>query len=137
MNLKTVIVLSASSLDDVTARFFEECGVKVVFIENAVNDSLRGLYPVAEEMVTESLKIISDNSNYPILITCKTGKALTGVTVACLRKLQRWSLTSIFEEYRRYAGGSRLQQQHEQFIEIFGTELIPITENAPNFLMKT
>jgi hypothetical protein len=30
--------------------------------------------------------------------------------------LQRWSLTSIFEEYRRYAR-TRLEQQHERFIE--------------------
>ena len=27
-----------------------------------------------------------------------------GTVVGCLRKLQRWNLTSIFEEYRRYAG---------------------------------
>lgn len=28
----------------------------------------------------------------------------TGTLIGCLRKLQRWNLTSIFEEYRRYAG---------------------------------
>ena len=27
-----------------------------------------------------------------------------GTVMGCLRKLQRWSLTAIFEEYRRYAG---------------------------------
>lgn len=26
----------------------------------------------------------------------------SGTVVACLRKLQRWNLTSIFEEYRRF-----------------------------------
>jgi len=30
--------------------------------------------------------------------------SLSGSVVACLRKLQQWNLTSIFEEYRRYAG---------------------------------
>lgn len=29
---------------------------------------------------------------------------ISGTVIGCLRKLQRWNLTSIFEEYRRYAG---------------------------------
>ena len=72
--------------------------------------------PIAEESVVRALEILMYTPNYPILITCKHGRALTGAVVGCLRKLQRWSLTSIFEEYRRYAR-TRLEQQHERFIE--------------------
>ena len=32
------------------------------------------------------------------------GTHRTGCVVACLRKLEEWCLTSIFDEYRRYAG---------------------------------
>ena len=72
--------------------------------------------PIAEESVVRALEILMNTANYPILITCKHGRAITGTVVGCLRKMQRWSLTSIFEEYRRYAR-TRLEQQHERFIE--------------------
>ena len=48
----------------------------------------------------------------------KLGRNLNGVVVACLRKVQQWALVSVFEEYRRFSGLSRLQQQHEQFVEV-------------------
>lgn len=35
---------------------------------------------------------------------CNLGRHRTGTVIGCLRKLQRWNLASIFEEYRRHAG---------------------------------
>ncbi|OAY80092.1 putative tyrosine-protein phosphatase, partial [Ananas comosus] len=56
--------------------------------------------------------------NHPILIHCNRGKHRTGCLVACLRKLQSWCLTSVFEEYRRFAADkSRLSDM--RFIEMF------------------
>ncbi|CAN0177575.1 unnamed protein product, partial [Ectocarpus sp. 8 AP-2014] len=46
-----------------------------------------------------------------------------GTVVACLRKLQRWNLTSIFEEYRRFTK-HKVRVQNEQFIELFDTDLV-------------
>jgi len=57
----------------------------------------------------------------------------TGTVVGCLRKLQRWNLSSIFEEYRRYAG-SKVRLLNEQFIELFDTDLVRIPVNKPKFL---
>ena len=124
-------------MDDVLAAFFEQNGTRVIGIESTVSDTLRGLYPIAEEMVTESLKLISEASSYPLLVLCKDGRALTGVVIACLRKLQHWAFVSICEEYRRYAGpSSRIQQQHEQFIELFDTDLVSISASSPAFLRR-
>lgn len=50
--------------------------------------------------------------------------------MGCLRKLQRWNLTSIFEEYRRYAG-SKVRLQNEQFIEFFDTDLVSMPQKRP------
>jgi tyrosine-protein phosphatase SIW14 len=136
LRLKTVIVLSSTYVDDTVSKFFEENSIQVVYIENSVSDALQGVLPFAEEMVTEALTVIADKNNSPAVVVCKTGWNLTGVVIACLRKLQKWSLISIYEEYRRYAGGLRLQQQHEQFIELFDTDLIPIGSSAPPFLLK-
>jgi tyrosine-protein phosphatase OCA1 len=46
----------------------------------------------------------------------KSKCAWIGTIVGCLRKLQRWSLTAIFEEYRRYAG-SKVRVLNEQVIK--------------------
>ena len=90
---------------------------------------------VGEEMVIKGLKVLMRGKHYPILITCKTGRVLTGCVVACLRKMQDWSLISIFEEYRRFAG-YKPQQKHEEFIELFDTDdLVQVADDrSPPFL---
>ena len=45
-----------------------------------------------------------DTNGRPLLIHCTKGTHRTGCVVGCLRKLEEWSLTSIFDEYQRYAG---------------------------------
>ena len=88
---------------------------------------------LSEDAVFKSLNILLDSSNYPVLVTCKYGRNFSGVIVGCLRKLQRWSLMSIFEEFRRFSGSR--QQHHEQFIELFDTELLDFRqESRPPFL---
>ena len=108
-----------------------------MFVENTVKDS--GI-PMSEDMAYAALTLISDRKNLPLLIVCKSGKNLTGVVTACLRKMQRWSLISIYEEFRRYAAGwlsLRSQQQLEQFIELFDTDPIPFdSSTAPAFLNR-
>ncbi|POW23358.1 hypothetical protein PSHT_00306 [Puccinia striiformis] len=42
----------------------------------------------------------------------------TGCLVGCLRKLQHWSSTAIFDEYRRYAF-PKSRNMDQQFIELF------------------
>ncbi len=46
----------------------------------------------------------------------------TGCIIGVLRKVQHWSLTAIFDEYRRFAGSkSRILDQ--QCIELFSVEV--------------
>ena len=63
---------------------------------------------------------------------------VSGVIIGCLRKLQRWSFLSIFEEYRRFAGQQYVQQhqQHEQFVELFDTDLVLLDDNSVPPFMK-
>ena len=46
----------------------------------------------------------SYSGNRGLLVMCGLGRHRTGTVIACFRKLQRWNLTSILEEYRRYSG---------------------------------
>ena len=45
----------------------------------------------------------------------------------------RWNLTSILEEYRRYAG-QKVRLLNEQFMELFDTDLISVPPDAPEWM---
>ncbi|KAJ9079621.1 tyrosine-protein phosphatase required for protection against superoxide stress (By similarity) [Entomophthora muscae] len=91
--------------------------------------------PITEEVVIESLTLLLDKKNYPMLVMCNLGRHRTGTVVGCLRKLQRWNIASIFEEYRRY-NGQKARLLNEQFIELFDTDLvhIPPRSTCPDWL---
>jgi len=110
---------------------------------------------MSEDVVLKALHIILDQGTYPLIVMCGLGRHPTGIklililigintnnqsfqkkkkkkgtVIGCLRKLQRWSLTSIFEEYRRFAG-SKVRVLNEQFIELFDTDLVNIPVEHP------
>ncbi len=109
---------------------------------------------MSEDVVVQALGLILDRENYPLMVMCNLGRHRTGpparavsappgsgrpgaagTVVGCLRKLQRWNLTSIFEEYRRYAG-SKVRLLNEQFIELFDTDLVRVPVNRPSWLFS-
>jgi tyrosine-protein phosphatase OCA1 len=89
--------------------------------------------PLNEDIVIAALNAILMPSNYPLHVMCSLGTHRTGTIIGCLRKLQRWNLSSIFAEYRRYAVG-KVRQMNEQFIELFDTDLVAIPKNPPKWL---
>lgn len=80
----------------------------------------------------EGIELVKRSIN--LLFVGRNSRAQTlGTIVGCLRKLQRWNLTSIFEEYRRYAG-PKVRLLNEQFIELFDTDLVRVPQNKPSWL---
>ena len=55
-------------------------------------------------MIVNALKYVLKASNLPVIIMSDEGSNRTGILVACIRKKQKWNLSCIFEEYRRYDG---------------------------------
>ena len=53
--------------------------------------------------------------------------------IGCLRKLQRWNLSCILEEYRRHAG-AKSRRLNEQFVELFDVDLVRLPQNHPPWL---
>lgn len=49
---------------------------------------------------------------------CVTAQHRTGCLIGCLRKVQQWSLTQIFSEYRLYSF-PKSRSMDQQFIEAF------------------
>lgn len=73
---------------------------------------------IPNEIILEALKVLIDARNHPVLIHCKRGKHRTGCLVGCLRKFQNWCLSSVFEEYQRFAG-IKSRTTDFRFIETF------------------
>ncbi|CAJ0836020.1 7957_t:CDS:2 [Entrophospora sp. SA101] len=78
---------------------------------------------IPEDKICDALAVILDRRNHPILIHCNKGKHRTGCLIGCLRKLQRWSHTSIFDEYRRFSH-PKSRSLDQQFIELFDTSQV-------------
>ncbi|XP_022758997.1 probable tyrosine-protein phosphatase At1g05000 isoform X3 [Durio zibethinus] len=73
---------------------------------------------IPEDTIREALKVVLDVRNHPVLIHCKRGKHRTGCLVGCLRKLQRWCLSSVFDEYQRFAA-AKARVSDQRFMELF------------------
>lgn len=67
-------------------------------------DHLPPLPPPPEPLIIQALTYLLQPQTFPTLVCCNMGRHRSGTVVGCYRKLQRWALSSILEEYRRYAG---------------------------------
>ena len=141
LSLKTLVLLGAGGSDVLDedprlAAFVAEQGLRVVLVGDRDKGGQGPIAPITEERVVEALQVLTNNANFPVLVTSHDGKSLVGLVVACLRKLQRWSLVSIYEEYRRFSVNRSQQQHEEQFIELFDTEIVILSpDKTPSFLL--
>eukprot|EP00245_Coleochaete_scutata_P010017 TRINITY_DN3436_c0_g1_i1.p1 TRINITY_DN3436_c0_g1~~TRINITY_DN3436_c0_g1_i1.p1 ORF type:complete len:167 (+),score=22.29 TRINITY_DN3436_c0_g1_i1:128-628(+) len=133
LRLKTVIYLSYEEPAQAFLNFLDDQGIELVRPTASEDQSKNPASPISEEEVLSALQVILNPHNYPLMVMCNLGRHRTGTVIGCLRKLQRWNLTSIFEEYRRYAG-SKVRLLNEQFIEWFDTDLVTIPVDQPKWL---
>lgn len=70
------------------------------------------------EQIQKVLRHILDVRNHPVLVHCDKGKHRTGSVIGCLRKIQGWALSAIFDEYARFCKKSIRILDH-QLIEFF------------------
>eukprot|EP00158_Paraphelidium_tribonemae_P005253 Partr_v1_DN27246_c0_g1_i1_m38939 putative PHOsphatase len=132
LGLRTVVFLAPEEPNQKFLDFIDDQEIHLEHLGIA-STNVNAWDPISEEVVLEALEIILNPRNYPLMVMCNLGRHRTGTIVGCLRKLQRWSLTAIFEEYRRYAG-SKVRVLNEQFIELFDTDLVRIPTAKPAWL---
>jgi tyrosine-protein phosphatase OCA6 len=56
----------------------------------------------------------------PIYVHCLNGSEVTSLVIACLRKLQCWSVSSTMAEFGRFC---LVRPAHTSFIETFHAEI--------------
>ena len=128
LKLRTVCYLSPDASDNVFRDFLRD--EKIEFIHLGAEKETTPWAPISEETVLEALSLILDVEKHPLLVVDHLGMHRTGVVFGCLRKAQGWALTSIVEEYRRYAG-SKARLQNEQFVELFDVDLVRVPATPP------
>eukprot|EP00002_Diphylleia_rotans_P039761 TRINITY_DN9300_c0_g1_i1.p1 TRINITY_DN9300_c0_g1~~TRINITY_DN9300_c0_g1_i1.p1 ORF type:complete len:225 (-),score=46.56 TRINITY_DN9300_c0_g1_i1:297-971(-) len=135
LRVKTLIRLSAEIPTKAFLSFVEDCGIHVINLGQIADSGFESWKPLREELVKECLEILLDKKYYPILVTCSSGIHLTGSVIGCLRRLQGWSLNSILDEYRRYAG-NKSRTSNELFIELFDTDLVTFPSEIVGWFIR-
>ncbi|GAA5915381.1 protein-tyrosine phosphatase OCA1 family protein [Sporobolomyces salmoneus] len=123
LNLKTVLWLAPEDPNENFQQFLEDRSIKLFHL--GAEDYAATYDPLSDETVLQALDLVLNPENSPTMIMCAQGRHRTGTCVGCLRKLQHWNLTSILEEYRRFAG-PKVRVLNEQFIELFDLDLVHV-----------
>mmetsp|Transcript_18198 Transcript_18198/g.35752 ORF Transcript_18198/g.35752 Transcript_18198/m.35752 type:complete len:245 (+) Transcript_18198:161-895(+) len=127
LQIRTMICLSAEEAGELkigeeNREFIDANGIRLVRFP------LEGQKEPFSQMdlskIRSALREILDVRNHPVLIHCDKGKHRTGTLVGCLRKLQGYALSGIFQEYLRFCKQSVRLLDH-QLIEFFTMEFTP------------
>ncbi|KAI8907038.1 tyrosine phosphatase family-domain-containing protein [Powellomyces hirtus] len=126
LGLKSILTLILEDYPDQNQKFMEENNIQL--FQFGVAGNKEPFVDIPEDTICAALTVLLDRRNHPILIHCNKGKHRTGCLVGCLRKLQHWSHTSIFDEYRRFSH-PKSRSMDQQFIELFDAARVEFDEN--------
>ncbi|OMO76873.1 Protein-tyrosine phosphatase, SIW14-like protein [Corchorus capsularis] len=127
LGLRSIIYLCPEPYPEANIEFLKANGIRL--FQFGIDGCKEPFVNIPEETIKEALKVVLDVKNHPLLIHCKRGKHRTGCVVGCLRKLQRWCLSSIFDEYQRFAA-AKARVSDQRFMETFdisSLKHLPIT----------
>ncbi|XP_021735269.1 probable tyrosine-protein phosphatase At1g05000 isoform X2 [Chenopodium quinoa] len=118
LGLRSIIYLCPEPYPETNLEFIKNNGIKLY--QFGIEGHKEPFVNIPDAAIREALKVLLDVRNHPVLIHCKRGKHRTGCLVGCLRKLQKWCLSSIFDEYQRFAA-AKARVSDQRFIELFDT----------------
>nr|CCA27129.1 tyrosine phosphatase putative [Albugo laibachii Nc14] len=116
LGLRSILYLCHQPLRADNLLFFQENGIQIFHCP--IDGNKEPFIGIDPEAMAGALRHLLDPSNHPILVHCTKGTHRTGCVIGCYRKIQYWSLTSIIDEYCRFAG-PRMRLLDQQFIEFF------------------
>lgn len=116
LKLKSILCLIPEDYPVEHSEFLQKENIKL--FQLGMSGNKEPFVKISHDLITEAIKIVLDPTNHPILIHCNRGKHRTGCLVGVLRRLQKWSLTIIFDEYRKFAAPKE-RPMDQQFIELY------------------
>ncbi|CAN4109938.1 unnamed protein product [Withania somnifera] len=116
LGLRSIIYLCPEPYPEANMEFLKANDIRL--FQFGIKNCKEPFVTIPEEKIREALGVLIDARNHPVLIHCKRGKHRTGCLVGCLRKLQKWCLTSVFDEYQRFAA-AKARVSDQRFMELF------------------
>ncbi|KAM3395294.1 putative tyrosine-protein phosphatase [Capsicum galapagoense] len=116
LGLRSIIYLCPELYPESNMEFLKANDIRL--FQFGIKNCKEPFVNIPEEKIREALGVLIDVRNHPVLIHCKRGKHRTGCLVGCLRKLQKWCLTSVFDEYQRFAA-AKARVSDQRFMELF------------------
>ncbi|XP_019091898.1 PREDICTED: probable tyrosine-protein phosphatase At1g05000 isoform X2 [Camelina sativa] len=116
LGLRSIIYLCPEPYPETNLHFLKSNGIRL--FQFGIEGNKEPFVNIPDHKIRMALKLLLDEKNHPVLIHCKRGKHRTGCLVGCLRKLQQWCLTSIFDEYQRFAA-AKARVSDQRFMETF------------------
>ncbi|KAH7421830.1 hypothetical protein KP509_13G077400 [Ceratopteris richardii] len=116
LRLRSIVYLCPEPYPENYIEFLKRNNIKL--FHYGIEGTKEPFVNIPVPVIKNALKVVLDKRNHPVLIHCKKGKHRTGCLVGCLRKVQNFSLTAIFDEYRRFSG-TKARISDQQFIELF------------------
>ncbi|XP_013697110.2 tyrosine-protein phosphatase DSP1-like [Brassica napus] len=116
LGLRSIIYLCPEPYPESNVQFLKSNGITL--FQFGIEGNKEPFVIIPDQKIRKALNVLLDEKNHPVLIHCKRGKHRTGCLVGCLRKLQKWCLTSIFDEYQRFAA-AKARVSDQRFMEIF------------------
>ncbi|KAI3406067.2 SIW14 [Candida oxycetoniae] len=121
LKLKSILCLIPEEYPVLQEQFLASQGIKL--FQLGMSGNKEPFVKISSELITQAIKIVLNSENQPILVHCNRGKHRTGCLVGVLRRLQNWSKTIIFDEYRKFAAPKE-RPMDQQFIELYDDEEI-------------
>ncbi|KAJ1900316.1 tyrosine-protein phosphatase siw14 [Kickxella alabastrina] len=131
LRLRTIIYVYDGDCQDYHLQFIERNGINHKHFRIAANKE--PFEEMDHALVAEILAEVLDTRNHPLLIHCNRGIRRVGCLVGCIRKLQAWAMTAIFDEYQRFSG-TKIRISDQEFIEVFKTPVHLDTQHKPQWL---
>ncbi|KAI8900020.1 protein-tyrosine phosphatase [Globomyces pollinis-pini] len=131
LNLTSIMYICEDDYSQENLDYLNLNGIKIHHIK--ISGNKEPFVEIDQNQIAQALVTVLDERNLPILIHCNKGKHRVGCLIGCLRKLQRWSMASIFDEYRRFSG-NKLRIADQEFIEIFNAQVCFDSHFVPKWL---
>lgn len=127
-NFKTVLFLGDDSPHPRITEYFNNREISYTRIPTRSTSNRILWRTQLDELVKSTLQYILDNENLPVLISSPS-ELLVCTVIGCLRRLQKWNISSILDEFRRFSSEIP-QTQNINYVELFDFDLIEIPENS-------
>ncbi|KAG2211914.1 tyrosine phosphatase family-domain-containing protein [Mucor mucedo] len=132
LRLKTILSLIPDKIMPEMQHFCDENNIQLLHLN--VDKMKEDNIPLTYNKTIMALELMIDPANHPLYIHCLDGADVTGLVIACLRKLQMWSNSSAMSEFARSLNSSVVTSEEFEFIENFKNFDVTIPMTLPSWL---